>query len=818
MMKNNIKTAWRTLVKDKTYATINILGLTIGLCACMLVGTVVLDDLSYDKSWSHGNELYRIITVDTAAGLEGKNAAAYANLGNELKNNFPEVVAVASVRNSQELQLRMEKTADETIRMDVVEADTNVWQMLDIRVLAGSPQQYVAGVNNLVISEMFRNRYFPNEDPVGKTIYSINAYNDEALPYLITGVMADLPDNSYLRAEGIRIIKPISFELSREGWGFYDEQLLLMKPNTDMEAFAQKANRWYRDFLTDAHENTMRRLPVYEFQPIKDVYLHSDFAFQRVKGNADNITIFSVVAALLLAIACINFINLSTARAIRRLRETGVRKVLGAARSQLIAQFLTESLLFFALSTLMACGLYALSYSWLERFIGHPLTVGLLSNPTLFLALMAATFLISVVTGTYPAWAMSGFKTSNALRGKLGYGRTASASGIRQTLVVAQFGIAILVLIGMITVWRQVRYMEQKDLGYDPTNTLAIRDFATDGKGPAFRHAISQLPGVEQASLSRWVPTQGSGSMRKRLPHPQRHDEQLEVSFIAGDANLPGMLGFHLEHGRLFDQRETGTGFTLNKITSGETEEERQQNALQGKILITASTAKLFGLTEAELGRPIPELGVTPVGIIADFHSVSLRDPIIPLVILADDDIQQGAILVNVQSGQERRVMQGIENVWKEFYPNKPLQTDWIDDLVAKQYEKEIRQGQLFSFFSMLTLFLAALGVFGLIVHATEQRVKEIGIRKVLGASVSGIVRLFSVDYVKLVLIAIVVASPIAWWAMNKWLEDFAYRIDIQWWVFAVAGLAAVAIALLTVSWQAIRAAVANPVDSLRDE
>ncbi|SKB81146.1 putative ABC transport system permease protein [Parapedobacter luteus] len=807
------------MVKDRIYATINVLGLTIGLCACMLVGTVVLDDLSYDKFWTNKNELYRIITVDTASGMEGRNASAYANLGNELKNNFPEVVGAASVSPSGTLLLRKDKAGDETFSIDVIRADTNVWNMLDFQVLAGNPQQYVAGVGNLVISEHFRDSYFPDEDPVGKTIYSLSTYSDEATPYLITGVIANLPNNSYLRADGLRITKPTSHELSREGWGFYDEQILLMKPHTDMAAFAEKANRWYRDFLTDASASTRKRIPVYEFQSIKDSYLHSDFAFQRVKGSFSNIYIFSIVAALLLAIACINFVNLSTARAIRRLRETGVRKVLGAARRQLVAQFLVESLLFFSLSTLLACGLYALSYPLLERFIGHELTVGFLRNVTLLLLLVAAILIVTVITGSYPAWVMSGSKVSNALRSKLGNKSITNTSGVRKTLVVVQFSIALLVLVGMVTVWKQVRYMEQKDLGYSPANTVATQWFSTDGKGGALKQALAQVPGVEQVALVGWIPTQGSGNMKKRLAHPERPDERVEVSFITGDADLPRVLEFQLKNGRLFDHREEGSGFTLDMLSEGESEAERQQYALMAKSLITASTAKLFGITEADMGRPNTTLGITPVGIIADFHSISLHEPITPTVIVAEDNLRQAALLINVQQGRERDAMQSISKVWKAIYPNRPpLQPDWLDDLVAKQYEKEAKQGQLFTFFSALTLFLATLGVFGLVVHATEQRVKEIGVRKVLGASVMSIVRLFSIDYVKLVGVALLVASPIAWWAMNTWLEDFAYRIEMEWWMFAAAGLAAVVIALLTVSGQAIRAALANPVDSLRDE
>ncbi|WP_257666671.1 FtsX-like permease family protein [Parapedobacter tibetensis] len=814
MIKNYFKTAWRTMVKDKTYATINILGLTIGLCACMMVGTVVLDDLSYDHFWTHKNELYRIITVDTAAGLEGKNASAYTNIGNEFKNNFPEVERAAAVQKWQ-YDFRKMQTADETIPMSVIKADTNIWMMLDFTILEGNPHQYIAGVGNLIITERFRNIHFPNENPIGKTIYSVSAYDDEAKPFQITGIMADLPSNTYLRADGLQITEPSSMVLNREGWGYYEEQMLLMKPNTDMAGFAKKANRWYREFLTDASESAQISLPTYEFQPIEDIYLKSDFSYQSVKGDLSNIYIFSVVAALLLAIACINFVNLSTARAMRRLRETGVRKVLGAEKRQLIFQFLIEGLLFFGISTVLACGLYALFLPPLEGFVGHLLTIRFTGNLPLFLSFIATIFLIALITSAYPAWMLSGFRANNALRNRFGSGVLSSAAVIRKALVVTQFGLALLVLIGMITIWRQMQFMADKDLGYNPSNVLSIPSFITEGNGNTLKQEIVRLPGVKRVSLTEWIPTKGTGGMMMNLTHPQRPDEQVQVSVIFGDADLPALLELHLSDGRLFDQREENTGFNREMMFSQD-KNTRTRYRYHAKALLTASTAKLFDV--ADLDVFAPSLNATPVGIIDDFHSVSLRDPIKPTVIHANENMKYAYALIKVKTGHEANVMRGVNKLWKQFHPEKPLKLEWLDDLVKKQYEKEAKQAQLFTFFSALTLFLASLGIFGLVVHTTEQRVKEIGIRKVLGASVGSIVRLFSVDYIKLVGIALLVASPLAWWAMNKWLQDFAYRIDIEWWMFAVAGLAAVMIALATVSWQAIRAAVANPVDSLRDE
>ena len=802
------------MVKDRTYAAINIIGLTVGLSACMLVGTVVLDDSSYDTFWSNHNDLYRILTVDTTAGVEGKNESAYLNLGKELVRQFPEAVDAASVRRWS-YTFRKTQTDEATINMDVIQADTAVWQLLDIPIVAGNPQQYTAGIGNLIITESFRDKHFTHEDPVGKTIYSVSTYDDEAKPFLITGVMADLPANTYLRSDGLQVRPSSNQALSREGWGFYDEQLILMKPNTDMADFAAKANRWYRDFLTDASAATLGRLPVYAFQPITDIYLKSEFAHQEVKGSLRNNYLFAAVALFLLAIGCINFVNLSTARAIRRLRETGVRKVLGASRGQLVRQFLTEGLLFFGLATILAFICYGLAYRPLENFLQHELSISFISSLPLCTASIVAIGLMATLTSTYPAFVLSRSKTSAALSNRMGSGSLARASTVRKALVTIQFGFALMVLIGMMTIWRQLQYMADKDLGYQPANVLTIPSFATGGNGDALKQEISRLPGVEQVSLTGWTPTHGPGNLARSVEHPQRPDEQVQVNVIFADADLPTLLGMHVEQGRLFDERETYTGFTRDMMFSDDEEAVKQYEA-HAKVILTASTAQLFGIETLDVFSP--ELKATPVGIVRDFHNMSLHDPMKPTIIQADENMDFAGVLIKVTPGAESHVMHDVGQIWRQFHPEMPLQLEWLDDMVQHQYAKENRQGQLFTFFSALALFLASLGLFGLVVHATEQRIKEIGIRKVLGASVGSIVRLFAASYAKLIALALLAAAPVAWWTMNSWLEDFAYRVDVEWWVFALAGLITMAIALVTVSWQAIRAAMANPVDSLRDE
>ncbi|WP_084421122.1 ABC transporter permease [Algoriphagus vanfongensis] len=809
MWRNYLKIAWRNLIVDKTYSFINIFGLTIGLTSCLLVATVVLDEISYDSFWAKKDRLYRILTVETSEGMEGKSESSFVNLAATLQENFPEVEASGSLSKGN-YTFRLDEHSTDAIQMNLIQADTNVWEMLDFKVLQGAPERYRPGTGNLVVTESFVDTHFPNESPVGKEIQLVSSYLSESRPFLITGIIADIPSNSYLRAEGIQISKPSDMPLSKEGWGYFDEQMILVSSNTAIQAFTAKVNDWYKNYITDASEEVKQRVNTYEFQPIEDIYLKSDFASQEVKGNPSNVYLFSGVAMLLLMIAFINFVNLSAARSIKRFREIGVRKVLGAGKRQLITQFLYESLLFFLIAALLASTLYALSLVQVEALLGHRLETRLFENMPLLLGFAICVLMMGTLAGVYPAWMVAGFPVGNALKNSFNKKGTVSVSFIRKSLVATQFVFAILVLIGTVTVWSQMRYMEDKDLGYDPSQILSISSFATEGKSAELKQQIEKIAGVEAVSISNWVPTQGAGSMTKRIQNPQDPDQVIPVHYIIGDIDLPRVMGMEIKEGRGFELRDNIQS-TLLSLEDSEVSDKKSP-----VILMTQSTAELLEVTD--LGGAVPNLEETPVGIIGDFHSISLRDPIKPTVIMANNDFNYASVLIKVQDGTESQVLDAVGMIWKEFYDVKPFKFEWVDELVNKQYDKEHRQAQLFTFFSGLMLFLASLGVFGLVVHATEQRVKEIGVRKVLGASGFSIVQLFSLDYLKLVLVSLLIASPIAWYLMNIWLLDFAYKISLQWWMFVGAGCLAGVLALATVSARVLWTAHINPVNSLRSE
>ncbi len=778
----------------------------------MLVATVVLDDLSYDKQWSRSNDLYRIISINKMGdGLYDRSSSSFTGLVTALKNNFPEMEAAAGIKNT-DTRLKLDNNDANGIEVTALSADTTVWQMLDLHALSGNPRQYIAGDNrNLIITESFRKKFFPNEDPVGKIVYSVPVYSDKSNPYIITGVIKDLPVNSVMRAEAIEMHKPGNDELYKEQYGTFSENYILLKPGTNIKQFTAKVNKWYAGFVT------VKKPYQFEFQPIQNVYLHSDFSgYQVIKGDYKNIYILSGVAILLLVIGCVNFVNLSTARALQRLKETGVRKILGAQRKQLVFQFLTEAFLYFLIATALATILYQLSLPSLEHFIDHNLAQTFTASYHLFLYCYSGVLLVSIITGIYPALVLSAFKPAATIKGELLSNSRGSQNLVRKSLVVLQFSMSVIVLIALIVVQQQVSFLKNKDIGYDTHNLLSIGQVSWAGKGESFKNELLQKPAVEAASITSWLPTLGAGFMSSEVDDPNHAGNKLKVWFINGDVDLDKVMGLHLIKGRLLNKTYSADIFNPDSLMSISDSAMYVNAANQQSSLITAYTAKI--LQVKDLGVPIRQAHTTPVGIIKDFNNESLKEPMKPTIIIAGPSPEYGGMLVKVKPGQEKQVATFISKLWRQFYPNKLLEIKWVDDMLATQYKAESRLQQLFSFFSGLSMFLAALGVLGLIIQATAQRKKEIGIGKVLGASVSSIVRLFSIDFVKLVLIAVLIASPVAWWLMNKWLLDFAYRIHISGWVFILAGAIAVVIALLTISIQSVKAAMANPIKSLRTE
>ncbi|OJV13639.1 MAG: hypothetical protein BGO21_04950 [Dyadobacter sp. 50-39] len=807
MLRNYFKIGSRVLVKNRGYSLIHLTGLSIGLWACMMVATVVIDSLSYDRQWTRKDDIYRIVSVNKMGqGISERNSSSPMGLAPELKTHYAEVESWSTI-NTGERYFKIRPENNDGIQTNLLTADTSISRILDLQLLAGSLSANTSKNGNLLVTRSYAARIFPGQDPIGKIIYDIPTFSSKSTPYEITGLIDDLPYNSHLRADAIKLEANKPEPLVNAGFMSFGTNYIMLKRSSDAKEFTKKVNEWYARFM----KNNNRQQ--FELQPLKDIYLHSDFAEgQSVRASIRTICIFAGVALLLLFIACVNFVNLSTAKAFARVKEAGVRKVLSGSRTQLVMQLLTETLLLFGISVGIAVFVYFFTLRPVENFLGHRLVLTFTSNILMAGGALLMFLFTALLTGLYPAWVISGFKPANTLRGI--FTASLGQTGLRKTLVVVQFSISIIVLLATIVVWQQFDLMKNKDLGYDKNNLIGIEQIAWNGKGEAFKTELQRIPGVVRSSLSMWMPTEGAGYMQREIPDPAHADRRLRVWYIAGDVDLPATLGLKLVKGRMFSNR-FADAFNADSLREKDFVKFEKMQMNQNS-LITASAAKMLRIKQLDVHAK--DAQSVPVGIVGDFHNESLYEPLKPTLILAQKAPEYASMLIRIEPGTEMQVGEGIQRLWRQFFPEKLLRIHNIEEKLEKQYEAEAKLHELFLFFSGLTMFLSALGIFGLVVQAAEQRAKEVGIRKVLGASVAGIVSLISKDFVKLVVIAIVVASPLAWYALQKWLETYPYRISIHWWVFAASGLAALAVTIGTVSFQAIRAATADPVRSLRNE
>lgn len=804
MIKNYIKIAIRTLRKEKLYTLIHIIGITLSITACLLIGTVVIDELSYDKQWNRSADTYRLLTFREDGGVYAqKMANVYAGLAPTLKQNFPEVEEYSDI-SPNTISLKINEADELPIKATILLADTAVYKLLDIKLIDQEDLMPTGDIPKIILSESFCKTHFRNKNPLGQRIYDMPKYDNESNTYLVAGIMKDIPSNTHLRSDMVMLLnrKEKLLTKNRQGPGMqYARHYIMLRKGTDPQQFEHKINDWYQQF-TDIDKKVR-----FGLQPMADIYLKTDFpAYQPIKGNIQHSYMFSAVAILLLLIACINYVNLSTAQASSRVKETGMKKILGASRRNILIQSLLESLLIFSIAGTLAFICYQLVIPKLEYFIGHPLAFRFLTHWTYFAYAIGAFLLICLFSGLYPAWLVSGFQSTGNIQSILREGKNRQG-WLRPGLVVLQLSISIIVLIATLVVQQQISFLKTKDIGFDTDGLLSIDYVSWDNKSNTLRIELLKNSAILSTSFTYWLPTV-PGMEMKLLRTPGKSYNETELWYIDGEPNMAQTMGLTLKKGRFLDTDRLGDAVQADEIIPG-------SDSLR-PCLITASTARLLEIDT--LNQPFPEAGIIPVGIVEDFHSESLHKQTVPTVIRAYRDPSAGALLIRTQPGEEQNAMSYIASVWKELYPNKHFDIQLVRETLAKQYEAEEKLYHLFQIFSLLTMLLAIMGILGLVVHALRLRVQEIGIRKVLGASVINITTMLSKDFVKLVLLAIIIASPIAWWFMNKWLENFAYRIEIPWWIFVLSGATALFITLSTVGYRAMKAAKTNPVDSLRDE
>jgi len=800
MIKNYIKTAYRSLKKNKGFTAINILGLSIGLATCLLIVFYVVDELSYDRYNVNASNIYRITEKVKLNGNEGSYAASEAPLMSYIKN-LQGIEKCARLLPTESLFISprkyfIRKGNEDIQEKNIVFAESNIFDVFTLPMIGGDPRTALSEPHSVVITESTAKKYFNKTDVIGHIL----TLNDTGV-YKVTGILKDIPAQSHFNYDVFVSLSSIP-ESKVNSWGFAGfHTYVMLKPDINVKTLQSEITRidiknGYQPKLWSTGDNYFRIVLL----PLLDIHLRSISQNELSKGgNIQYVYIFSIIAMFILLIACVNFMNLSTARSSNRAKEVGVRKVLGSARKYLIAQFLTESFLVTLLSTIIALALVWLLLPLFNQLADKQLSFTAYSLLWLIPSLLGIVLVISLLAGSYPAFFLSAFQPIDVLKGKISAGF--KGGFLRSFLVVFQFSISIFLIIGTMVIYNQLNYIQTKSLGFNRSQVLVIKNTINLGaNAKLLKQELKQFPGVISTTMTGYLPTGQDRSVTALFAHlPIDLKDDVLTQFWPVDEDYISTMGIHLVAGRNFSS---------------------QMATDSSAIIVNEAYAKRLDVKDP-LGKIVyrDSYGVQPyhiIGIMKNFNFSSLHDEIGPAVLYDAED--KGAISAKVKTSNLPALLSQIKNKWKSIAPNQQFNYSFMDEDFDATYRSEQRIGTIFIAFSTLAILIACLGLFGLAAYAAEQRNKEIGIRKVLGASVSGIVSMLSIDFIKLVFIAIVIAAPIAWFAMNKWLQDFAYRINISWWIIAGAGLTALFIAFITISFQSVRAAIANPVDSLRSE
>ena len=810
MIKNFLKTAWRNLIKNKTYSIINILGLAIGLSCFLLIAMYVIDELSFDRYNDKAGRIYRINSDIKFGGAEMHMPVTSDMMGQLLKKDYPEAEQYTRIYTFNGNKL-IKKGNEYINEAKVAHVDSTFFDVFTLPAIEGNTKTALDEPNTVVLTKSAALKYFGTTDVVGKTIETND--NDHTF-YKVTAVIKDIPENSHFHFDFLFSMKNVDYR-----WGqltshnFYT--YLLLRPGTNYKAFEKHFAEYTEKYvLPDARQfmniNSMADFEkagnklVYSLIPLTKIHLYSDRSFELSSGgNIQYVYIFSAVALFILIIACINFMNLTTARSANRAKEVGIRKVLGTERKYLVGQFLFESVFMVVLSLFISLGIIYLVMPAFNDVSGKSMNLENLFSPYLIPILILLPILVGLLAGSYPAFFLSAFRPIEVLTGKLKLG--SKSGGLRSILVVFQFATSIILIIGTIIVYRQLHYIQNKNLGYDKNEVLIIDGTSSLGDNiDAFKNEVLQMPGVESGTISSFLPVSNSSRSdqtysKEAVMNPQNG---IDMQTWRIDYDYIKTLGMKTIKGRNFS-KDFGT----------------DSNA----VIINQTTAAFLGYKDP-VGQKIYTLNRDNtqtisyhiIGVVQNFNFESLKKDIGPLCFVLG---KRGYITTfKINAANINSLISLIEAKWKAMAPGMPFSYRFLDDSFNEMYNAETRIGKIALIFSILAIFIACLGLFGLATFIAEQRTKEIGIRKVLGASVNGVVRLLSNDFLKLVVIAFIIAAPLSWWAMHHWLQDFAYRTDISWWIFVLAGAITLFIALATVSFQAVRAAIANPVKSLRTE
>jgi putative ABC transport system permease protein len=804
MFKNYFSIALRNLWRNKGFSAITIFGLAIGMTTCLLITLFVTDELSYDQFNKKGGRIYRINADFFVNGNAFKERYTPSQLGPVLQQEYPNVENY--VRFIHQGNILVKKGTTTLVEKNACFADSSLFDVFSLQLISGDPKTALTQPHTMVISERMALKYFNSTDVVGKTLQT-----DNVAAYQVSGVIKDVPDQSHLHFDFVRAMTDLPESRESGGWmsDNYTTYVLMREGATgaQLQSYVNAATKKYMEAplqkMTGSNFEDLRKSGGhfgYNVLPLTKIHLYSPLPDEvEPSGNIQYVYIFVAVAIIILLIACVNFMNLSTARSAGRAKEVGVRKVLGSQRSSLVFQFLTESTLtsFFAL--LLAVALAVLLLPYLNQLSGKHITLEAGYFLWLLPFLVVTAGVIGLLAGSYPAFFLSGFEPIKVLKGRLNSGFR--NGWLRNSLVVFQFASAILLIVGTLVINSQLNYIRNKKLGYNREQVLILGNTQSLWiHARNFKNEILNMPGVESGTMTGSLPTDMNLNTNIYSKDAARSAGQVTgVPEWYVDADYIHTMGMQMASGRNFSPAMPSDTFA---------------------VLLNESAARLFGFNNLNEKYLYAE-GTTPlkvIGVIKDFNAGSLRNKIPPMVFRLRENSRVMAFRIRTSN------IQGLIAKIKSAYEaqpgmsGQPFVYSFLDDDFNRLYIAEQRTGKIFISFAILAVLIASLGVFGLITYAAEQRTREIGIRKVLGASVTGIVAMLSKDFLKLVLVAIVIASPLAWYMMSRWLQNFAYQVKISWTIFVMAAFIAIMITILTVSYRAIRAATANPVNSLKAE
>ena len=825
MIKNYLTVAFRNLRKHRFYSLINIGGLAVGIASCLVIVLFIIDELSYDAYNTKADRIYRLNEEIIFGGNHVHICQSGAPVANAMLNDYPEVEATVRFRNTGSYLVRPASATMNAKEEKVIWTDSTFFRIFSVSVLEGNPRTALKEPNSIAISKRTALKYFPGKSALGESMIL-----DNKLHVKVTAVYEDIPSASHFHFDIlIAMVGEAGVAKEAQSISFLSENFntyLLLKEGSDAKALEMKFPGFLKkyfgpqiavalgnDFTMDKFIATGNKWEI-TMTPLRDIHLKSDLKGElAANGSITYVYLFGAITIFILAIACINFMNLSTARSSNRAKEVGVRKVMGSLRSHLMRQFLTESILITLFSFMLAMAIAYLLLPFFNDLAQKQLQLPF-GSPVFYAILFAAVLVVGLMAGLYPSFFLSAFKPVAVLKGNVALGM--KSGSIRSALVVFQFVISITLIIGAITVNRQLNFIQNKKLGFDKSQVIIIHDTYALRPFPnavAFKNEVQKISAVSKGSITSFMPVAGYNNNNNTFwkegnqPSP---DNLVSIRQWTVDVDYIETMGMKIKLGRGFSEKFPSDS---------------------SAVILNEAALPMFGIADDPIGKKISTFGdIRPdgspdpdkidswevIGVVKDFHYYSMKEGILPLgLFLGKDD---GCISFKFNSSQTNEVVQSIEKIWKQLAPGQPFQYSFLDQDFGRMYRTEQRLSNIFLIFAGLAIIIACLGLFALTSFTAEQRTKEIGIRKVLGASVSSIVIMLSKDFGKLVLIAFLISAPLAWYGADSWLKGYTYKAKIELWVFLFAGLAAVVIAWVTMSFQSFKAASNDPVKSLKSE